>query len=89
MKIEREPQSAAPLLSHAHQDREEKPNRKKENKSAPALFSEGGRVYHAQLGRGKVQDIDGDKITVLFDKGQRAKKIKAGFLTTLPKKARF
>jgi len=44
------------------------------------LFGLGDRVFHQKFGYGAVTEIDGDKLTVLFDKAGE-KKVMAGFVT--------
>ncbi len=36
--------------------------------SAPSLFTLGDRVFHQKFGNGNVTAIDGNKLTIAFDK---------------------
>lgn len=48
---------------------------------APSLFALGDRVSHQKFGFGVVDDVDGNKITVVFDGVVGVRKVVADFLT--------
>lgn len=47
---------------------------------ADGAFARGDRVFHQKFGYGQVVEVDGDKLTVAFDKAGH-KKVVAGFVT--------
>jgi hypothetical protein len=47
---------------------------------AVAAFSVGDRVFHQKFGYGRIEGIEGDKMTVAFEKAG-TKKVVAAYLT--------